>query len=463
MSELAELLKKLDDSEPAIPSEDYSTPEKILIWVLLFAVAGFSISFVLFTDVVWGEYLKPFVWDPIVDDASVAGDAGYNVFNTVLYTALMFICVIAFQAFFRKWNIPSDDTILYALIAWVCLAPVLRVLEDGHFFIDGADILFISPIIHIHLAGWLILTALFSRLVISDKKDKTNQEIQSDNYKLIILILATTLLFWRLLLYPSHQAESGLGLGNAFVYAGLALGMISTIYIISNTSDWNPISRGLLSFATGTIIFGLGYYCQMALYYNDQYIGDDYNEIVFWPALVVLGIPALVTYGMWRYGRDDLRQIRLAGYDAGVIPLGVRVKTWEAMEEEVKIHPVELLSRKATVASPMVLAMTFGQLCDGFATMMGLDFFGYGEKHVASDNVIQYGGRINEVVGISWGVGAWFFTLVKALLVTAVVYVFANMRIERRHQHMRLLIVLAIMIVGLAPGLRDIGRLMLDI
>ena len=100
----------------------------------------------------------------------------------------------------------------------------------------------------------------------------------------------------------------------------------------------------------------------------------------------------------------------------------------------------------------MVLAMTFGQLCDGFATMMGLDFFGYGEKHVASDNVIKFGGRINEVIGISWGVGAWFFTVVKALLVTAVVYVFANMRIERRHEHMRILIVLAIMIVGLAPG-----------
>ena len=30
------------------------------------------------------------------------------------------------------------------------------------------------------------------------------------------------------------------------------------------------------------------------------------------------------------------------------------------LEEEVKIHPIELLSKKATLASPMVLAMTFG-------------------------------------------------------------------------------------------------------
>ena len=152
MSDLADLIQKLEDSEPALDMEEYSTAEKVLIWILLFAIAAVLTSLVLFNDIVWGQYLKPFVWDPVIDDASVAGDAGYNTFNTILYTGLMFVCVIAFQALFRKWKIPSDDTILYALIAWVCLAPVMRVLEDGHFFIDGTDILFISPIIHIHLA-----------------------------------------------------------------------------------------------------------------------------------------------------------------------------------------------------------------------------------------------------------------------------------------------------------------------
>jgi uncharacterized membrane protein len=37
------------------------------------------------------------------------------------------------------------------------------------------------------------------------------------------------------------------------------------------------------------------------------------------------------------------------------------------------------------------------------------------------------------------------------------------MRVEHRQQHFRLLIVLAVLIVGLAPGLRDIGRLMLGV
>ena len=111
----------------------------------------------------------------------------------------------------------------------------------------------------------------------------------------------------------------------------------------------------------------------------------------------------------------------------------------------------------------MVLGMVFGQLADGFATMMGIDFFGYGEKHPVSDAVIQFGGRINEMVGISWGEGAWFFAIIKGILVGLIVWLFVQMRVEHRQQHFRLLIVLAVLIVGLAPGLRDIGRLMLGV
>ena len=166
---------------------------------------------------------------------------------------------------------------------------------------------------------------------------------------------------------------------------------------------------------------------------------------------------------MYRYGRDDALQLQLTGYEAGVLPAGIRIKSWEDAGEEIQRHPVELLSRNALLASPMVLAMVFGQLCDGFATMVGIDFFGYGEKHVVSNQVIVYGGEINDALGIDFGEGAWLFVLVKAALIGAITYMFVEMKVERRQRHIRLLIVLAVLIVGLAPGLRDIGRLMLGV
>ena len=68
-------------------------------------------------------------------------------------------CVILLQALFRKWNLPTDERMTLALIA-VCLAPVLRVLDDADFFSSANDVLFISPIIHLHLAAWLVGVAL---------------------------------------------------------------------------------------------------------------------------------------------------------------------------------------------------------------------------------------------------------------------------------------------------------------
>ena len=156
-------------------------------------------------------------------------------------------------------------------------------------------------------------------------------------------------------------------------------------------------------------------------------------------------------------------QLSLTGHTAGVLPADVGIKQWEEESETWAEHPVEFLSNKALLAHPMVLGMVFGQLCDGFATMVGIDMFGYGEKHPVSDAVIQFGGSINDSIGLDWGEGAWLFALVKTLLIGLIVWLFVQMRVEKRQEHFRLLIVLAVLIVGLAPGLRDIGRLMLGV
>jgi uncharacterized membrane protein len=106
----------------------------------------------------------------------------------------------------------------------------------------------------------------------------------------------------------------------------------------------------------------------------------------------------------------------------------------------------------------MVAGMLFGQLCDGLATMVGIDWFGYSEKHPLSDAVIQFGNGFDIL-----GEGAWLFFLVKAALASLIIWMFSQLRIESRQQHLRVLIVLAVMIVGMAPGLRDIGRLILGV
>ena len=460
MATLESIDEVLGTHQPALPSTRLSMVEQTLTRLLLFLIIGVTIGLLLMPEVIWDDGLRPIIWEPIQQDAGAQGDAGYSYQNTAIYTFGLLASVVVFQALFRTLQLPADDKMMVALIAWVCLAPILRVLEDADFFPSSIDWLLISPIIHLHLAVWLIGIGIVSHLV-GKKWDDVAGDLGELNIRIrLVPLLCLALLFmWALLFRPGYTEHD---MGMAWVYIGLAIGFASLIFSFHATRGWPTLTRGLLSFAVGACFVGLGHWAQLAATPWLQEPGRLPNEVVFWPSLIVLGIPGIVCVILYRIGRDDARQLKLTGFEAGVLPEGISIKSWETEEKVVANHPIEQLSNKALLASPLVLAMIFGQLCDGFATMVGIDYFGYSEKHPLSDAVIQYGGGISDSLG--WDVeGAWLFAIVKAILVGTIAYIFLEMRVENRQKHLRLLIVLAVLIVGLAPGIRDIGRLMLGV
>lgn len=460
MATLESIDEVLGTHQPALPSTRLSMVEQTLTRLLLFLIISVAIGLLLMPEAIWDDGLRPIIWEPIQQDAGAQGDAGYSYQNTAIYTFGLLASVVVFQALFRTLQLPADDKMMVALIAWVCLAPILRVLEDADFFPSSIDWLLISPIIHLHLAVWLIGIGIVSHLV-GKKWDDVAGDLGELNIRIrLVPLLCLALLFmWALLFRPGYTEHD---MGMAWVYIGLAIGFASLIFSFHATRGWPTITRGLLSFAVGACFVGLGHWAQLAATPWLQESGRLPNDVVFWPSLIVLGIPGIVCVVLYRIGRDDARQLKLTGFEAGVLPEGISIKSWETEEKVVANHPIEQLSNKALLASPLVLAMIFGQLCDGFATMVGIDYFGYSEKHPLSDAVIQYGGGISDSLG--WDVeGAWLFAIVKAILVGTIAYIFLEMRVENRQKHLRLLIVLAVLIVGLAPGIRDIGRLMLGV
>ena len=92
-----------------LPDDVYSPTEKIVIWTAiglgLAVLAGLTLAF----DTVWTETLRPIIWEPVVKDAGVAGDAGYTPQNTAIYTLSMLGCVVLLQALFRRWDLPTDE------------------------------------------------------------------------------------------------------------------------------------------------------------------------------------------------------------------------------------------------------------------------------------------------------------------------------------------------------------------
>jgi uncharacterized membrane protein len=456
----------LDDhfvkGKAALPDSEYSKAEKIALWAVLFLIAGLVTGFVLANETVWEEGLKPIVWDPVMKDAGVAGDAGYSPENTAIYTGSMLVSVIVLQALFRKANLPCDDRMTLALIVWVCLAPVMRVLEDADFFTAETDILFISPLIHLHLAAWLVGIASLSQWIAGKWDGLTSDHAERMVRLALLPILIIALLFhWGMLYQPAYVVHEEMG--RLWLMTGLLGAFVALVWSFVSTRHWPAMTRGLVSFGSAAVVLGLGHWAQFLATPWAQESARVLEETPIWPLFVVLGIPALVCLMMYRMGIEDLRQLKLCGHQAGVLPEGVVLDSWDSAGDLKRHHPVELLSKKGLLATPMVLAMVFGQLCDGLATMVGIDSFGYGEKHPVSNEVILLGGRLNDSIGIEYGEGAWLFTLVKAVLIGLIVWLFSEMKVEQRQQHLRLLIVLAVLIVGLAPGLRDIGRLPLGV
>mgnify|MGYP001186703810 FL=1 len=420
---------------------DFSKLERILLSafavIALIVIAGL----ILTPEIFWDEFAKVYIWDPIVKDAG-QGDAGYSAVNTIVYISIMVAAVIVLQAFFRKWKLPVDDRMMWALMAWVALAPILRVMEDSDYFNEGIDVLFISPVIHIHLAAWLVLAGIIGHIG------------REKHLSMLTMLLVAYITFTGLLVLPNvHSHDTG----HFWIMAGSILGAVMIAFVMHNTWDWDAITRSILALAAGLITMGLGHWAQLVstpwVQENGKIPKD--NDVII-PLMIAVGIPLVVTWFVWKKGVEDLAQLRLTGHEVGVIPNGLTLEEWES--EDRSDHPVEVLTPTGILATPMVAGMLFGQLCDGLATMIGIDYYGFSEKHPLSDAVIQFGNSLNIL-----GEGAWLFFLLKAALISVIIWMFSQMRVESRQQHLRVLVVLAVMIVGMAPGLRGIGRLVLGV
>ena len=177
---------------------EFSKIERILLSIIglifIIVIGGLVIAPEFFLD----DFVKVYIWDPIAKDAGKSGDAGYTPVNTAVYICTMIAAVIAFQALFRKWQLPVDDKMMWALMSWVALAPVLRVMEDSDYFKEGIDVLFISPLIHIHLAAWLILSALIGHIS------------RRNHLSMLTMLLVAYIAFTGLLVLPNvHTHDTG--------------------------------------------------------------------------------------------------------------------------------------------------------------------------------------------------------------------------------------------------------------
>jgi len=436
--------------DEAHPYETWAINALLAVFLLIFLGLGLEWAGI---ENFLSESLNEYFIDPIKGEST--GDSGYNAVNTMTYAIVLGLFVVALSAWLRKLGIDPTDTTLLALLPFITWAVLGEVAEDAEMFGAGLAPYFVSPGIHFQAAFWVVLAGAAG--ISLDRAEREGISQKKD-----LETLATGLILIQFVVYASSISGKA---GDLSLWPML-LGVIAAIAF----ALWSRELSGLFSNVQRMVyLTGVGgsliFFGALASFTIDSPPAADR----IWPLVVVIGVPAVVCYWMYSQGGSAVAELSRQGLVAGILPPGMsddeyRKSSADDLPEKGIIEP---LRSRAIMAQPLVFLAVAGQVMDGLATWIGIDGFpGLGEKHVASQRVIDAGLWVNEKLGIEHGMldeGVWLFALVKFTLAGLIYYVFYSLNFERREQHLRLLIGLAMLVVGMAPGLRDVGRLTLGV
>ena len=374
--------------------------------------------------------------DPISGEAT--GDSGYNTVNTATYAIVLGAFVLSLSAWLRKLGIDGTDNTLIALFPFVLWAATGEVVEDAEMFDSRLSSFFVSPGVHFQTAAWVIISGALGYSVANNNRISNEDESDIVNWLASILILCQFLLYAHSI---SIGPQSNIGLEMLFI-SGL-IAVFSPQFFGKSLDNFSTIQRSVYLTGFGGSMIFLGAIFSYSL-------SIDSSEIVLWPLIFIIGLPIIICWQMYNYGKESVEILANHGMISGVLPIGVTEQEYlDSTGPEKDL--MEKHRTAATFASPVVFLAVAGQILDGIATAIGLEYLGYHEKHVLSDKVIQIFGN------------AFVFTFVKIALAGLILYFFTIANFEHIQRHLRLLVGLAMLVVGMAPGLRDVGRAVIGV
>ena len=416
--------------------EEWATKALLLVTGLLFV--GMALN-LLNVDNPLTDFLYEYYLDPVLSESS--GDAGYNVANTLTYAIVLALFAVVLSAWLRRMGLDHSDVMILALLPYVFWAVLGEVVEDASMFDDSLAPYFVSPGIHFQTAAWVIIAGALGYRIANDKSASGDEALSRVDGAATILILVQIGIYYSSVHAGSVVSSEGFD-NTAMPVCLLAALLLPTLISDRHLAGFTLIQRCVFLVGLGGSIALLGPILAFGISNPDQ--------VILWPLAVVIGAPAILAYQMHQTGLPAAEELAEHGFVAGILPPGMTEDEYNDLKSADK-DLIEGLRNKAVMASPVVFLAVAGQLLDGLATGIGIEAFGYYEKHVFSAAIIEFFGS------------AYGFSVVKLALGGLIWYFFAIANFEHRQQHLRLLIAMAILTVGMAPGLRDVGRLAIGV
>ncbi len=445
--------KRIDAVLERIPS--WATPAALLGIPAIMAILSL-LSPKFYANVVWKYYWGPIVVDGseahvlctagnarqladgkfwfwsyerwgCTDPTGVAALSGYNAVNTLSWVVLLFVCVIGIAQLLYRFKVPMNPQMIMAATAWVITGSIIHVLQDAQLFGQPLEFLMITPPVWLIFGafgvGSMILGVYYRH--IHATTGSMERALQKAWFHIIFFVILYTGLWyaqWEQIMVYINPISVALAAAVAFF----------TLRVMSERNKaiepWYPV----VTFSIGWFITAVLYY---ASYWNNPWPPKTPDFDLNFAIWLVPGLAGAVTGIVFLVAR----QLKARGKEAA-----------------------------GAFLQPINLFLVFSQMVDAFSTAVGVDLSTYIEKHVLSEAVRQGFEKLSRSLGWAFGeahptfIGFASVKLLVSLLVIYAIDVSGKEDTERMPTLMNL-VKMAVIIVGIGPGVRNTLRMTLGI
>lgn len=380
----------------------------ILFGALLIIIIGCFVA----KDIFWDGFVWKYYWGPIVSDAG--GDAkgltsSYNWVDTLSYGAILAISAFYIHRLFVKLDLRVGFRFFLAMSPILLIGPSARVLEDMELFNEPLQYVFISPLIYIFLGLVTLSTILlFHRLEIKFRKGGK----WFDRGTFLLLLIPGLSTVSMIMIFPDQFNET-------IPVWPIIIGTPVMAYLYTRFRRSTRWEGGVLFFWLESLLLVVYAYLLWTMkgdwfdYFTDLQ-GSEPEMILDGGALIivlVIAVTALVSGAIHLIGR--------------------KYPKWKP------------------VANPINFMIIGGHMLDASATFIGIDRYGYVEKHILPSTLMEL-----------TGTAAVMYPLKLVFLIPALYIMDVGMGEEsEENPHLMALVKLTILILGFAPGTRDLIRL----
>lgn len=428
----------MNADQKTVPFKKYiiNNPGKATVIIFSIAMGIIGLGALILPDIFWDKFIWRYFWGPIAADAqdrTVEGiTEGYNTISTLTYGLILAAAILVIYRIIVVLDISLDKWFFLAVIPFIFFGGFARALEDAMLFNTPVVYIFISPLIYI-VTGLVTVGLMVLSHILTRKKDHGNDKKKIvtnkssngiDPYLLggVIAAIVTINAVLSLVFLQTSWTNYKI---NIFIPLLISIVLFIAILVYFRRLDDNRVPMALVLGSFGIIMFS----------YPAAAVAAWYTEPLAWTQ-VFLASKA-----------DGIFLTRPAVIPQVIALSLLATALWAAVA--YAIARKTKLKNAVYFFSGVNLALVFGQFTDASATFIAIDYYSYWEKHVVPGLLIDV-----------FGTAAVMFLLKVVALLFAVYVLDITLKSELgRHKQIVPLIKVAVLVLGMAPGLRDMLRL----